>query len=284
MIRIRHIATALIFLSIGTETIAQSEAGQRSRAHSFYMTWGYNRAHYQDSDIQFKGEDFDFTMYDVRAHDIPKSFEADVYLNPLKLTIPQFDFRLGYFLNEKTSISGGWDHMKYRVNEFQRVTLDGTVSDTFSEEQAGNYDQADFDLKPDFIQLEHTNGLNFLRFAIERHAELWSNKKQTLHADLMLGLSLGAALPWTDSHIDGVRYANWVHLAGWGTSGQLALKIRYKNTFFIQYQHQTGFLNMSDIIFMDSSPNRASQKIVFNEQSISIGAQIPIFINKKSSE
>ena len=268
----------LAILSLPVVHLNAQTENAHQRTHSFYMTWGYNRAHYQDSDIRFQGKDFDFTLYDVSAHDAPTPYETNTYFNPVRLTIPQFDFRVGYFLNEKTSISGGWDHMKYKVTQRQRVKIDGTVSENFVPTYAGEYDNATFDLAPDFIRLEHTNGFNFLRFAIERHAELWANKKQTLHADAMLGFSLGAALPWTDAYVDNVRYVNWVHLAGWGTSGQVSVKFRVKNTFFIQYQHQTGFMNMSNIIFMDDSPNRASQKIIFNEQSITIGAQIPIFI------
>lgn len=248
------------------------------RKHSFYATWGYNRAHYQDSDIHIKGDGLDFTLFDVSAHDAPTRYESKTYLNPLRFTIPQFDFRVGFFLNENTSISGGWDHMKYVVTQRQRVRIDGTVSKAFSPEFAGEYEYNSFDIQPSFLRLEHTNGFNFLRFAIERHGAFWSNKKQSLHADVMLGLAAGPLITWTDAYVDNVRYKNWLHVAGWGASGQVSVKFRYKNTFFIQYQHQTGYTNLSDIIFMDESSNRASQQVVFNEQSISIGAQIPIFI------
>ncbi len=257
---------------------AQPDSKEYIRKKSFFLTWGYNRSHYDKTDIRFFGDDFDFTLKDVRAHDLPLPFEAKTYLNPLKFTIPQFDFRVGYFIRENLSVSGGWDHMKYRVTQYQRVKIEGTVSETFSEEHAGTYAEQNFDLDPSFIQLEHTNGLNYLRFGIEHYTHIWSDVRQNFHAELSLGLGAGLAMPWSDAHIDGVRYENWVHAAGWGLSGTMALKLRYRNFFFIQYQHQNGYLDMTDIIFMDDLPNRAQHSVWFTERALSIGFEIPLYV------
>ena len=35
----------------------------------FYFYWGWNKAQYSYSDIQFKGNDYNFTLYDVAAED-----------------------------------------------------------------------------------------------------------------------------------------------------------------------------------------------------------------------
>jgi len=118
------------------------------RKGSFYVNWGYNRSYYRNTDIEFKGKGFDFTMEDVSAHDLPEEFSAKIYLNPLKFTIPQFDFRIGYFINEKYSVSLGWDHMKYRITETQSVRLSGTIDESVSEQYAGQYDDQAFLLTP----------------------------------------------------------------------------------------------------------------------------------------
>ena len=33
----------------------------------FYFYWGWNKAQYTNSDLSFKGDDYDFTLYDVAA-------------------------------------------------------------------------------------------------------------------------------------------------------------------------------------------------------------------------
>jgi hypothetical protein len=40
----------------------------------------------------------------------PKGWHVD-YINPVKMTIPQTNFRIGYFINDHYSIALGVDHM-----------------------------------------------------------------------------------------------------------------------------------------------------------------------------
>lgn len=270
---------ALCTLLPTREARAQAEPEQAHiRAKSFYLTWGYNRANYDKTDIRLIGDDFDFTLMDVRGDDLPLPFEAKTYLNPLRFTIPQFDFRIGYFLRENLSISAGWDHMKYVMTPFQRVRIEGEVSESFSEVHAGTYNNRWFDLDPSFLRIEHTNGLNYVRVGLERYSQIWSDKSDKLHVELMLGASAGLMMPWTDAYVEGKQYKNWIHLAGWGLSGQMALKLRYKHFFYLQYQHQNGYLDMTDILFMNDSGNRAQHSLWFRERAISIGFEIPLYI------
>ena len=64
-----------------------------------YIFWGGNRESYSSSDIHFKGDDYDFTLYDVEAVDRPVGWHIN-YINPTMMTIPQTNFRLGYFIVE----------------------------------------------------------------------------------------------------------------------------------------------------------------------------------------
>ena len=63
------------------------EAPEKYTAHNkgkFYIFWGGNRANYTKSDIRFVGKDYDFTIYDVEAHDKPKGWHMD-YFNPSRI-------------------------------------------------------------------------------------------------------------------------------------------------------------------------------------------------------
>ncbi|NNC84246.1 MAG: hypothetical protein HKN79_11780 [Flavobacteriales bacterium] len=263
----------LCCLTCATLVLAQDHI----RAKSFYVHWGYHRSHYQQSDIHFKGDDFDFRLLDVRAHDDPSEFEADVYLHWQKFTVPQFNFRFGHFITENSSISIGWDHMKYVMQRYQRVRIEGTVSASFSEERARQWNGERIDLNPSFLKYEHTDGLNYVRAAYERHIPFWQDKRERFYLYALVGLSGGPVFTWSDATVAQVRYRNWIHLAGWGVSGQLALRLRWKHGLYLQYQHHTGFIGLRDVIFMENQ-NRASQNIRFNEQSIVLGAELPFFI------
>ena len=94
------------------ETVENPEKYTSKNKGKFYIFWGGNRESYSKSDIHFKGADYDFTIYDVTAHDKPKGWHLD-YLNPARMTIPQTNLRIGYFITNHYNISIGVDHMKY---------------------------------------------------------------------------------------------------------------------------------------------------------------------------
>jgi len=86
------------FISAQSDTwVNSANEGHKGKA---FIYWGYNRAYYNKSDIHFKGDGYDFTLYDVEAKDMPEPFDADVYFNIKKLSIPQFNFRAGYFFSD----------------------------------------------------------------------------------------------------------------------------------------------------------------------------------------
>lgn len=259
------------------------EPGSDRRGRLF-LTWGYNRSLYHPSDITIQGLGSDFVMEDVTAHDAPSAFDPDIYLNPLKFTIPQFDVRVGYFIKDDLSVSLGWDHMKYAINIGQNVPIRGTVGEVFAPEYQGSYDGQREEIARDFIYLEHTDGLNFVRAAIEKYVDFGQSRNGDFYTQVLLGASLGAAMPWSDAYVDNQRYTNRLHLAGWGLSGQMALRFHYKQLFFLQYQIQVGFISMSDILFMDDLPVRAAQDIRFLEQTISVGMQLPWKLKKGARE
>src|SRR3972149_6826243 len=76
------------------------------RKGKFFFYWGYNWSAYTKSDIHFWGNGYDFSIKGVRAKDDPTtSFKT--YIGPTTFSVPQYNYRLGYFLNDKTFISIG---------------------------------------------------------------------------------------------------------------------------------------------------------------------------------
>ncbi len=277
---IRHLTIIILALLYTTSGYGQSlEAsnddpgwnGLKTRKGSFFFHWGYNRDYYRNTDIHYKGKGFDFTIYDVNAHDIPEEFSAKVYFNPTKLTIPQFDFRIGYFLDENYSVSLGWDHMKYRISEYQLVRIDGFIDEELSEEFGQVYNNENIILSPAMLRFEHSDGLNFIRAGIERQSVILQTKNQRLRLEQFMGVSLGLATPWTDVTFLGKRYKNWLHVAGWGTSALMGLRAHYGNNLFLQYRMQVGYLNLSDILLQDEADSRGNHDIKFTELSVSLG-------------
>ena len=119
-----------------------------------YFYWGWNKAQYGYSDITFKGDDYKFTLYDVAAKDRQTQWDADVYLNPTNITIPQTVARIGYYFHDHWNLSAGFDHMKYVMVAQQTATIDGNINlENPLSEFNGVYDNAPIYIDEDFWSL-----------------------------------------------------------------------------------------------------------------------------------
>ncbi len=135
-----------------------------------FIYWGGNRENYSKSDITFQGKGYDFTLSNVVAHDKPKGYSSD-YLNPMRMTIPQTNFRLGYFISDHYNVSIGLDHMKYVVTQNQLSNISGAIN--LPETEIGSsfngvYVDESISITEDFLKFEHTDGLNNINIEIAR--------------------------------------------------------------------------------------------------------------------
>jgi hypothetical protein len=248
----------------------------------FYATWGYNRAWYNKSDIHFSGQGHDFVLSDVKAKDRPSKISFE-YINPKLISIPQFNFRFGYFISDKYSVSIGWDHMKYIATDFQTVNMTGKVDPSSITDpgikanmeqlnslyaKSGQYDHVAVQMTPnDFVHLEHTDGLNYASIDLERYELLWQDLKHSkLGLSLISGAGAGAILPRTDAHLFGSGRNHYWNLSGWGACAKVGLQFNLFRHFYLQSDFKTGYLQMLKIHTTDHPDvNKAQQHIVFYE-------------------
>ena len=236
-----------------------------------FLHWGYNRAIFTNSDIQFTGADYDFTLRDVQAFDRPEDLGVKTYLGPTTLWIPQYNYRIGYFLSDRWSVSLGLDHMKYVVAQNQEVQMDGYARNTGT----GELSQAQqVTITPDFLQYEHTDGLNLLSIDGDHYDHLWSsaNGKQVLH--VFEGGFIGPVIPRTDVRLYGVGINNKFHLAGWGAGVQGGLHFTFCRVLYLRTTAKGGYIDLPDVLTTGNDPDRASQHFFFAQWNAAFGATI----------
>ena len=118
----------LVVLFAMTIHAQENQKKKVSNKGKFFVYWGWNWAGYSDSDIHFKGNNYDFTLRNVSAQDTPSKFSFKKYFGIKNLTKPQTNVRIGYFFKENYTISIGVDHMKYVVDKDQFANIDGTIN------------------------------------------------------------------------------------------------------------------------------------------------------------
>lgn len=257
---------------------AEAQTDDHAITNRLFVTWGYNRAYYDKSDIHFKGEHYDFTLHNARAEDMPEKFSPDVYFNPTQFTVPQFNFRAGYYFRPNTAISIGWDHMKYHLVPTQLVKISGYIDEEFYllDEFNGTFSGESILYTPSFMDYHHSDGFNFIRMALEQRVPFWISKNGKHIIAFNGSVSLGAVMPWTDFTFFGEHHRNKPHFAGYGASVHAGFRYEFFRHFFIQATAQAGWSNLPDIMLEDHLPSRASQRIIFLERAWALGAYIPI--------
>ncbi len=262
--------TGLFFLLFAGSLYSQSSTIKDNayQKGDIYFYWGWNRGFFTNSDISFQGQNYHFKLENVVSKDRQTKFDVNSYLNPRRLTLPQTNFRIGYFINDHYNVSFGFDHMKYVVQEGQTVKINGEIKGTETRYD-GEYINDDIVLSPDFLQFEHTDGLNYLNLSLRRIDRLLNFNKIKLH--LTEGFDLGALVPRTDAELLNFQDNDKYHLSGYGASLVAGVNVTFFNFFFIQSELKGGYINMPDMRTTRHEYDTASQSFFFGQYNVVVG-------------
>jgi hypothetical protein len=245
-------------------TPAKKNFGEKG---TMFVFWGWNRAGFTKSDIHFKGDGYDFILHDVVAHDRPSDLSWD-YINPGKLSIPQFNFRLGYFIKDDLAIVGATDHMKYVMDQDQTVDFTGEISDPA---YAAMVQNGQVNLKDEkFLTFEHTDGLNYVNVGIEKYKKISSSK----NIDLLwsYGGGLGVLFPKSNVKLFGFERSDRFHIAGFGTDLRANINGIFWKRWMARVEGKIGYINMPDVkTTLNNKPDKASHDFFFGQINFGIG-------------
>ncbi|MFD1294349.1 hypothetical protein ACFQ5N_10925 [Lutibacter holmesii] len=248
-----------------------------------FVFWGWNRGSYSKSDITFKGDDYNFTLYDTKARDKPKPFGI-YYFKLDEVTIPQTNFRVGYFFHDHYNVALGVDHMKYVMHNDQTVKFSGDLP-VGSELYTSNGNT--IDLTEDFLTFEHTDGLNYVTVEVNRFdtVDNWIGfGVKNIDINLTEGIGIGALYPKTNTKLLGKERYDDFHVSGWGMSAHVGLDVTFFKYFFIQYTFKAGYINMQDIRTTGSKTDSASQDFIFLENMWVFGGKFNVVTGKNKKK
>lgn len=276
--------TLIVLISICSISFAQKGWNQAyHRKNQFFGHWGYNVSGYSTSDISFVGQDYNFTLYDVKATDRPTQFDWDTYLNPGSISIPQWNLRFGYFISDRWSVSIGTDHMKYVMQQDQYVAIEGYIRVANGSDN-GIYNRQPKKLTDDFLKFEHTDGLNYASIETEYHGNVYQfNEKHSI--DYYIGPGIGILIPRSNITLMDFERYDAFHIAGYGMSAKMGIQtILWKHLTF-NAEWKNGFISMQDILTTGDNPNdRAMQNFWFTEFTGTIGFIMDFTKKAKSIE
>ncbi|MBB6501370.1 hypothetical protein [Pedobacter cryoconitis] len=266
-------------VKIGKSIFGNEVKRDFSRKGDFFVHWGYNHSWYDNSNINFKGPGYDFTLKNVVARDRQSPLSLE-YLNPGQITTPQYNIRAGYFIADNYSVSIGWDHMKYVVDIPQKVAITGVIGDEISTPgvptgaYAGTYNGQMIDVKSDMLVYEHTDGFNYANIEIARYDDIWVARSRQTSLTLETGIGGGMIVPRTDAHLFGQGRNNHWNVAGYGFSAEAGLKFYVSKHLYFQNTTKVGWTKLKTIHTTGRNDlDKASQEIKFVENLFAIGYQ-----------
>ncbi len=269
-----------IFYSLALCFFVNISFSQTTGKGSLYSLWGWNRGFYTHSNISFKGQDYDFKLRSVKAHDkllLPVNFHN--YLEFARMTIPQTDFKIGYFIKNGLSLSAGFDHMKYVMTQDQVVRMTGEISQPGPYKGEYNGDKV---LSEDFLTFEHTDGLNLINVEIEKYVNLYHSKSNQFNIDALFGGGGGVMYPKTNVKLLNYERNDRFHISGFGLMAKAGIQATFFKHLIIKFENKYGYINMPDIILHKKGiPGRAKQAFWFTEFDGMIGGTINLNKKKK---
>ena len=234
---------------------------------TMFVFWGWNRAAFSKSDIHFKGNGYDFVLHNVVAHDRPSDLSWD-YINPKEVSIPQFNFRYGYFIKDNLAIVIAQDHMKYVMDQNQTVDITGNISDPVYANmvQNGKINLAD----EKFLTFEHTDGLNYVNAGVEKYKNISSKEKvEILWA---YGGGLGVMFPKSNVKLFGYESSDRFHVAGFGADVRTNINFIFWKRLMARVEAKFGYINMPDVkTTLNNKPDKASHDFVFGQINFGVG-------------
>ena len=269
--------TCILFLFALLSGYGQDTADQKSKK-GLYLYWGWNRAAFTNSDIHFTGNEYDFTLEQVQAKDRQSPFGYDPYFHPQRLSIPQTNFRLGYFLGKNIDISFGLDHMKYVITNGQTVSINGHIS-TPDSLFNGEYTGDEIEITSEFLQFEHTDGLNYGNLELTKNflpLQNFGKLENRLELLLFAGAGGGLVIPRSNvSLMSNERYDEF-HLAGFGFAAKVGFQLNVYKYLLLRMETKGGWIDMPSIRTTASKSDKGSQNFGYIQSNFVFGIFAPI--------
>ena len=223
-----------------------------NRKHTMYFSWGYNGEWYTRSNVYVHQPSLgnNYKLNSVDAHDHKGWDDANFLSQPI--SIPQYNYRLGYVIDEKRGIGVeiNFDHTKYIISEPQGVHITGKLSD-------GNIDTTVTWIDKNGFYYYLNNGANFLLFNITKRWQRFSNKKGTLYIDLTGKAGIGPLIPHVQNAFFGKDNDPHFQLGGWNIGTEGDVKVTFFHRVYLEYGVKGDYARYSGLKIYEGTAHQA---------------------------
>ncbi|HSC37480.1 MAG TPA: hypothetical protein VLD19_06415 [Chitinophagaceae bacterium] len=243
-------AWMLVLLVSPLAGLAQSSTAPSHRGE-FYFSWGYNTEAYTRSRVKINqpGLGNNYTFYNVKGND-HRGWDEGLFSKAL--SIPQYNYRIGYFFNDKhdLGVEINFDHTKFIFSDEQTVALKGTLGGRQVDTSLRSSQKAGF-----YYYLN--NGANFLLFNIVKRWHWYTNPKNNIKLDLLGKAGIGPVIPHVENSFFGKANDPHFQLGGWNTGAEGALRATFYHYVYLELCGKLDYARYSNLKIYEGTAKHA---------------------------
>lgn len=259
------LTTALLLLLISTVFTASAQSKKTGKKKEFYFSWGYNKEWYTKSTIKINQPSLGnkYSFIDIKGHDRPGWDEG---LFTKALTIPQYNYRLGLFINKEKGIAIeiNFDHTKFIFSD-QTARVKGKINKK-TVDTIINF------RRPDFYYYLN-NGANFLLFNIVKRSHLFKNSNGKLKIDLLSKAGIGPVIPHVENNFFSNANKPNFQFGGWNIGIEAVVRATFFNYMFLEYSNKLDYSLYSNLKIYEGTAKHAFGTY---EMVLSLGVTFPV--------
>lgn len=236
----RNAIVTLAFMVNLVPYFVAAQNDHSNRKGEFYFSWGYNTEWYTHSNVRVQQSELgnDYTFKNISGHDHKGWNEG---LLSEALSIPQYNYRLGYFFNKEKGLAFeiNFDHTKFIFSEGDthlKGTLLGKSVDTTI---AFSHDNGFF--------YYLNNGANFLLFNIVKRWPLYQAPNQKIRIDVLGKAGIGPVIPHVENSFFGNKNDPHFQIGGWNIGTEGAIKATFFNFVYLEYTNKLDYARYSHL-------------------------------------
>jgi hypothetical protein len=260
-----------LFICFSHPAQAKQKKTKPNRTGSIYFSWGYNKEWYTNSTLSISQPSLNnnYQLVQAHAHDHPGWDEG---LFQEALSIPQYNYRLGYFFGPKQNLGFeiNFDHTKYIIAEGQTISQTGTYNG-----QPLNNASVLFTQNNGFFYYLN-NGANFLLFNVVKRFQLYQ-PHANFRVDLMCKAGIGPVIPHVQNMFFHQANQQQFQFGGWNTGVETALRATIYKYAFIEFSQKIDYARYSNLEIYEGT---AKQNFGTYELILSMGVCLPTTHNK----
>ena len=254
----------LFLLSLPVFSIAQQKTTERKG--EFYFSWGYNKEWYTNSNVKVTQSSLNnnYTLNSVHSHD---HIGWDQGIFSIPLSIPQYNYRLGYFFNKKKGLAFeiNFDHTKHIITDGQPIKLTGVLNgkqtDTTINFSEGNG-----------FYYYLNNGANFLLFNIVKRWNWQESKTGNFKMDALGKAGIGPLIPHVQNSLFGKANDPGFQIGGWNMGVEAGVRATFYKHVYLEFTNKLDYARYSNLKVYQGT---AKQAFGTYELILSLGYTMP---------